>query len=143
VGSSLLVAAGLMSLAVAAFHVGAAFVPAWQRTFGAPDWLIEAGPLPMGAACFALAAVFAAWGAYGFSGAGSIAKLPLLAAGLVFIGAVYTLRGLLLAPQLLARTGRLNRKVPTDLPHIASSAVSLAIGLVYLAGTAAAWSRLG
>jgi hypothetical protein len=141
-GSGLLVAAGLMSLGVAAFHIGAAFMPAWQRTFGAPQELIDAGRLVMGAACFALAAVFAAWGAYAFSGAGVIGELPLLAAGLVAIGAVYTARGLMLGPQLLARAGWLHRELPIDLPGIASSAVSLAIGLTYVLGAAAAWSEL-
>jgi hypothetical protein len=143
VGSGLLVVAGLMSLAVAAFHVGAAFMPAWQRTFGAPEQLIEAGPLAMGAACFALATVFAAWAAYGFSGAGLILKLPLLALGLAAIAAIYTLRGLMLAPQLVARAGMLRREIPTDLPSVTSSAVSLAIGLTYVAGTVAAWPELG
>jgi hypothetical protein len=141
-GDSLLVAAGLMSLAVAAFHIGAAFMPSWQRTFGAPQALIDAGPLTIGAASFALAALFGAWGAYGFSGAGLIAELPLLAAGLVTIAAVYTSRGLMLVPQLLARAGRLRREIPVDLPSLASSAVSLAIGLTYVAGTATSWSEL-
>jgi hypothetical protein len=141
-GSGLLVAAGLMSLGVAAFHIGAAFMPSWQRMFGAPQELIDAGPLVMGAACFGLAALFVAWGAYGFSGAGMIVDLPLLAAGLAAIGAVYTLRGLMLIPQLLAMTGRLHREIPIDPPSVASSAVSLAIGLTYVLGTAAAWSEL-
>ncbi len=141
-GANLLALAGFMSLAVAAFHVVAAFEPRLQANFGAPERLIAAGPLAIGAAALALAAVFAAWGAYGFSGAGWLPRLPLLSVALVAIGAVYFLRGLLLGPQLLAATGRLRRKIPTDPQRVASSAVSLAIGVVYLAGTATAWSQL-
>ena len=140
--SAFLVVAGLMSLAVALFHVVAAFSPALQRRFGAPEQLMTAGPVVMAAASLGLAAVFAAWGAYGFSGAGAIAELPLLAPGLVVIGAVYALRGFLLAPQLLAATGRLHGDLPTDRDSLVSSAVSLGIGLLYLAGTSASWSTL-
>jgi hypothetical protein len=142
VADVLLAAAGLMSLAVALFHVVAAFSPALQRRFGAPEQLMAAGPIAMTAASLGLAAVFAVWGAYGFSGAGWIAELPLLAPGLLVIGAVYALRGLLLAPQLLAATGRLQGDIPTDRDSLVSSAVSLGIGLLYLAGTAASWSTL-
>ena len=142
-GANLLVTAGLMSLGVALFHIVAAFSPALQRRFGAPEGLMAAGPMVMGAASLAMAAVFAVWGAYGFSGAGWLAELPLLALGLLVIGAVYALRGLLLVPQLLAAAGRLRGDIPTDRFSLASSAISLTTGLLYLAGTAAAWSALG
>jgi len=143
VGSSILVIAGAMSLGVALFHVVAAFSPALQRRFGAPESLLAAGPIVMAVAALALAAVFAVWGAYGFSGAGWLDELPLLAPALLAIGAVYALRGLLLAPQLLAAAGRLHGDIPTDRFSLASSAISLTIGLLYLAGTAGAWSTLG
>ncbi len=141
--SGLLSVAGLMSLAVAAFHVAAAFSPALQRRFGAPEQLLAAGPAVMAAVSLAMAGLFAVWAAYGFSGAGWIAELPLLGPGLMVIGAVYTLRGVMLAPQLLAAAGRLRGDIPTDRDSLASSAVSLTIGLVYLAGIAADQSRLG
>jgi hypothetical protein len=143
VASGLLVVAGLMSLAVAAFHVAAAFSPALQRRFGAPEQLLAAGPIVMAVASLAMAAVFAVWGAYGLSGAGWIAELPLLGPGLLAIGAIYALRGVMLAPQLLAAAGRLRGDIPTDRDSLISSAVSLTIGLLYLAGAIADWSRLG
>jgi hypothetical protein len=143
VASGLLVVAGLMSLAVAAFHVAAAFSPALQRRFGAPEQLLAAGPIVMAVASLAMAAVFAVWGAYGLSGAGWIAELPLLGPGLLAIGAIYALRGVMLAPQLLAAAGRLRGDIPTDRDSLISSAVSLTIGLLYLAGAVADWSRLG
>jgi hypothetical protein len=140
VGSALLMLAGLLGMAVALFHVVAAFSPVLQRQFGAPERLLAAGPIVMGAASLLLAAVFAAWGLYGLSGAGWLARLPLLAPCLIGIGAVYALRGVLLAPQLLAADGRVRGDIPTDRLSLLSSAVSLTIGLLYLAGTAAAWS---
>jgi hypothetical protein len=142
VANALLVIAGLMSLAVALFHVAAAFSPALQRQFGAPQQLMAVGPVAMAAASLALAAVFALWGAYGLSGAGWLAELPLLAPGLLLIGAIYALRGTLLMPQLLAAAGRLRGDIPTDRLSLISSAVSLTIGLLYLAGLAGVWSRL-
>ncbi|MGD0247552.1 MAG: hypothetical protein ABSB75_00715 [Candidatus Limnocylindrales bacterium] len=139
-GGALLVLAGLLGMAVALFHIVAAFSPVLQRQFGAPERLLAAGPIVMGAASLLLAAVFAAWGLYGLSGAGWLARLPLLAPCLIGIGAVYALRGVLLAPQLLAAAGRVRGDIPTDRLSLLSSAVSLTIGLLYLAGTAAAWS---
>jgi hypothetical protein len=142
VAANLLVTAGLLSLGVALFHVAAAFSPTLQRQFGAPERLLAAGPVVMAAAALGLAAVFAVWGAYGLSGGGWLGKLPLLAPGLLAIGAVYALRGVLLAPQLLAATGHLSGDVPSDRLGLLSSGASLVIGLLYLAGAAAAWSQL-
>lgn len=143
VGSGLLVTAGFMSLAVALFHVVAAFVPRLQRSFGAPESLIAAGPLAIGVACFALTALFSIWAAYAFSGAGWLPNMPFLGLALLAIGAVYALRGTLLGPQLLAVAGRWPRDIQTEPQHLVSSAVSLTIGLVYLAGTLVSWSELG
>ncbi|WP_420125528.1 hypothetical protein [Longimicrobium sp.] len=77
-----------------------------------------------------LALVFAVFGAYALSGAGRIRRLPLLAVALVLIGAVFTLRGLVLFPQLAqlaAGTGAPPRMA-------VFSFVSLVTGVAFLAG---------
>jgi hypothetical protein len=84
-----------------------------------------------------LVALFAAWGAYALSGAGVIRPLPLRRTALVLIAAIYTLRGLLLVPELvqLARGG-------LAAPRIAVfSTVSLAIGLLYIVGLVSSRGR--
>jgi hypothetical protein len=141
-GNWWLLAAGLGSLAVVGFHVAAAFSPRLQRGFGAPESLIEKGPVAMGAAALVLAGVFAAWAAYAFSGAGLLPRAPLLGPCLLLIGAIYTARGMLLLPELLMAAGAMRARLPTDVQRVGSSAVSLAIGLAYLVGTIAGWTQL-
>jgi hypothetical protein len=139
---SFLVAAGLLSAAVALFHVIAAFSPSLSLYFGAPPKLVTKGPWALGAAALLCAGVFAAWAAFAFSAAGWLPRLPWLRPGLVAIGLVYTARGVLLAPQLLARSGLGDWSVPTEGQHVLSSVVSLAIGLVHLVGAALSWPEL-
>jgi len=47
----------------------------------------------------ALTVVFGVWAAYALSGVVMVRRLPLLRTGLLAIGTIYTLRGVLLAPQ--------------------------------------------
>jgi hypothetical protein len=85
-----------------------------------------------------LTLVFAAFGAYALSGAGRIRRLPLLTVALVLIGAVFTLRGLVLFPQLAqlaAGTGAPPRMAVFSL-------VSLVTGIAFLAGTRSRWGHL-
>lgn len=118
---------------MALLHVAIIFVgPAGYRYFGAGDLapLAEQGSAVPALITSLLVALFAAWGAYALSGAGVLRPLPLLRVALVLIAAIYTLRGLAVIPELilLARGG-------LTAPRMAVfSAVSLAIGLLHIAG---------
>ncbi len=89
-----------------------------------------------------VALIFAIWGLYGLSGAGLLRRLPLLRLALLVIGAIYTLRGLLLIPLLLASLGLLASPEPILPQALLASLVSLLIGCLYLAGTFTAWRDL-
>ena len=137
-GGNLLWPAGLLSLALAVLHVAmvATGTPAY-RYFTAPPRLIQlseqGSPVPA-LVTLGIALGFVLWALYGVSGAGLMPRLPLLRTGLAVIGTIYILRGVLLFPQLAART---------DPPRsLVFSGVSLAIGMVYLAGLTRSWSRL-
>jgi hypothetical protein len=83
-----------------------------------------------------IAAVLAVWAAFAFSGAGLIARLPLLRTGLVVISAIYLLRGLVLPHAMLF------------MPHVVtpflvwSSVIVLVYGATYGIGTWLAWPTL-
>jgi len=104
-GNRLLKTGGSLNIGVALLHIGIAFAgaPAY-RYFGAGEqmasWAEAGSPLPAIITLF-LAAVFSVFGLYAFSGAGLIRKLPLLITGLVLIGAIYTLRGLVVIPAVI------------------------------------------
>jgi hypothetical protein len=140
--SPLLVIAGSLGLAVALLHAVIAFSPALCRTFGAPESFVARGPVVVAVATLLLSAVFATWGLYAFSGAGWLPRLPFLAPALVGIGAIFTVRGLAMFLQLLVRAGVIRRQVPAAPRDVAFSAVSLLIGIAYLAGVFARWRVL-
>ena len=127
--------AGVSSAAVAVLHLAIVFVggPAY-RYFGAGERMArmaERGLAQPTLITFGLALLFAVWAAYAFSGAGLIRRLPLLRPALVVIGVVYTLRGVLLGPQLVWFIAG-----PRLLParQLAFSAAALVTGLAYLIG---------
>ena len=138
----ILAVAGWLSAAIAALHVVIVFfgAPAY-RYFGAGEDMArqaEAGSLVPAAMTLAIAAVFAVFALYAFSGAGLVRRLPLLRTGLVVISAIYLVRGLLLLTELVGYAqgaGVLPR-------HLAFSFTSLVIGLFYLAGTVLLWPSL-
>ena len=137
----LLYAAGL-SFAIALLHVGIIFGGSAAYTyFGAPELApLEAAGSPVpDLLTAALALVFAVCGAYALAGAGRIRRLPLLPLGLWGIGAVFTLRGLALGPELV-RLARGSGTVPPR--YVVFSLVALATGLAFLAGTWRAKLRL-
>jgi hypothetical protein len=101
----------------------------------------EQGSVVPGAITLGLTLVFATWAGYAFSGAGMLRPLPFLRTGLIGIGAVYTLRGLLVGPQLSFFLSGQRDAVP--LRQLVFSAVALLIGLAYLIGTKQAWAALG
>lgn len=138
----ILAVAGWSSVAIAALHVVIVFLgaPAY-RYFGAGEDMArqaEAGSLVPAAMTLAIAAVFAVFALYAFSGAGRFRRLPLLRTGLVAISAIYLVRGLLLLPEL-AGYAQGSGVMPRQL---AFSFTSLVIGLFYLAGTVLLWPSL-
>jgi hypothetical protein len=129
-------------MVVALFHAVIAFSPALCRQFGAPESFVARGPGVVAVVTLLLAATFATWAAYGFSGAGWLPRLPFLGPGLLGIGAVFTARGLAVFLQLLVRAGVVQRTAPVARRDLAFSTVSLLIGIAYLVGTVASWPAL-
>lgn len=103
-------AAGSMSLAAAILHLACIFGgPAWYRFMGAGEGmarLAEMGSPRPALITFAIASVLTAWGAYAFSGAGILPRLPLLRPVLVAICAIYALRAASLPLMLTHMTDR-------------------------------------
>jgi hypothetical protein len=132
---SLLTAAGILSLGVAAVHIMMSFSVDLSEFFGAGP---KIGQMmrdhdPLIYLIFVLIiGVLALFGLYGLSGAGRFARLPLLKTGLFTIGAIYTLRGIALFPESLAMLGILHAEIPPQ--NLLSSAVSLATGLCFIFG---------
>lgn len=97
--------------------------------------LAAEGPLGVRVVTAALALVFATWALYAASGAELVRPLPLLRPALVVIGVVYLLRGLAILAEIdMVRT----QGYPPR--FILYSTISLAAGLLYLAGV---WRRGG
>ena len=136
--------AGVSSAGVALLHVLILFVgaPAY-RYFGAGERmarLAERGYPTPALITVGLTGMFIVWAAYAFSGAGLLRRLPLLRPALVTIGLVYTLRGLLLGPQVVWFLSGYEAAVPPR--QLVFSAAALLTGLAYLAGTRSAWGLL-
>ena len=135
-----LVVAGALSAAASLAHLAIIVGGApWYRFFGAGERMARMAearsPRPT-VITLGIAAVLAAWAAYGFAGAGLIAPLPLMRPALVAISAVYLVRGLAPVPVLLATQGRVS-------PFWAwSSLIVLAFGTAYAVGTWWAWAGL-
>ena len=113
--------------------------PDWYRFFGAGEDMARAaeGGLWMPALLTTgIASILAIWSAYAFSGAGRIARLPLLRTGLVLISAIYMVRGLVIIPL------HLWKPEATDSFSIWSSLIVLVYGIAYTAGTWLAWPAL-
>jgi hypothetical protein len=126
----LLVLAGGGSLAVAGLHIVLAFSVGLCRFCGAPDWVLTASLPTRLAVTLAIAAVFGTLGAVVLRPlARDVAPRALL---LIAVGAVYTLRGLLVVPEVLNLCGffGLARRVAPQMPVF--SLVSLLIGLAHL-----------
>jgi hypothetical protein len=140
---NLLKLAGLSSACVAVFHLFVIFAgaPAY-RYFGAGEQmaqLAEQGSAVPALVTAGLTVVFAVWALYALSGAGLVRRLPLLRTSLIAIGLVYTLRGLLLAPQVVWFFSGYRAAVPPR--QLVFSAVALLTGLAYLIGTMCTWRR--
>jgi hypothetical protein len=130
----------LLSAIAALLHLGIiAGGPAWYRFFGAGERFARAAAqrrwYPT-LVTLGIAAVLAAWSAYAMAGAGLIGTLPLLKAALAGITAVYLVRGIVYAPLVLAKGGRITPFV------VWSSLICFAYGLVHLLGLVQRWPAL-
>lgn len=135
-----LIVAGGLSAAAALLHLAViAGGPAWYRFFGAGEQMArmaERGMIEPTLITLGITAVLGLWAAYAFSGAGLIARLPLLKIGLVAITAIYLARGLLLIPAVLMGN-------QVNAFGWWSSLIVLGYGVIYLIGTWLARPRLG
>jgi hypothetical protein len=140
IAHQLLTVSGVLSLGVAVFQAVVCFSPSWSRSFGAPSELVS-DPTLLRVAGLAASVLFGAFGLYAFSGAGRVRPLPFLRLGLLAIGCLYTLRGLMVVPVVLVLTGTLEPSddMPEQSMALASSLVSLLIGVVHLVGLLFGW----
>lgn len=106
--------------------------PAAAAYFGAPPPLLE-DRLQLFLIGEAATLVFAIFGLYALSGAGSIQHLPLLRLGLIGISSLYLLRGLFFILTVLTLLGILEGEILIQ--GAISHMVFLAGGIAYAAGT--------
>lgn len=138
-GHRLLLIGGWLSVIAALLHIACIFGGGdWYRFFGAGEEMAradEAGSWMPAMVTAGIALILALWAAYAFSGAGRIARLPLLRTGLIAIAVIYLLRGLFIVPILVEPQMR----TPFN---IWSSLIVLGYGLCYAFGTWRAWPQL-
>ena len=136
-----LTAAAALCFGIALLHAAIIFMdPRAYGYFGAPQLgrAKAAGYLYPDLMTVGLVLIFAAFGAYALSGAGRIRRLPLLPIALVLIGAVFTLRGLALFPEIVGLASGAGGP-----PRMAVfSLVSLVTGVAFLAGTRSRWRQM-
>ncbi len=137
--------AGFLSFVAAGFHVAITIGgPDWYRFFGAGEGMAlmaEEGRLQPIVITLSIAAVLATWGAFAWSGAGILPKMPCLKVVLCLITSVYLLRGLagLMAPFF---PGNLLLGQNSTSFWLVSSVICLIFGLVHLKGVISNWSIL-
>ncbi len=134
-----LLAGGLCSLAVAALHIAIVIGGGgWYRFFGAGEALArmaEEGDVYPAILTLCIAAVFAVWGLYAFSGAGLMRRLPWLKTVLAGIAAIYLLRGLGGIPLLLMSEHPYAHELQESMAFMAiSSLISFSFGVMYVLG---------
>ncbi|MCA1661833.1 MAG: hypothetical protein LC648_06610 [Novosphingobium sp.] len=133
--------AGCLSLGAALAHLATIAGGAdWYRTMGAGERMARAaerGDAFPAIATLGIALLLAVWAAYAASGAGLIARLPLLRTALVAITLVYLARGM-----VLFWPGLLRRPDLTPAFLFCSSLIVLAIGAVHAIGVWKAWPLL-
>lgn len=136
----LLILGAFLSSVAATLHLGIIVKGAsWYRFFGAGEQFARAaerGERWQDLITLGIAMVLFTWAAYALSGAGVIARLPLLKYGLLLITAIYLLRGLVILPMLFFASDKLNAF------WIWSSLICLGFGVVHAVGLAQVWKRL-
>lgn len=136
-----LTAAAVLCFGIALLHVAIIFMgPDAYAYFGAPELgaAERRGSVMPDVVTAVLVLIFATFGVYALAGAGRIRRLPLLRVALVLIGAVFTLRGLALFPEVV----QLASGAGTPPRMAVFSLVSLITGVAFLAGTLPRWTRL-
>ena len=133
IGKRLLILAACANFGIALLHALIPFMGVnGYIYFGTSEFALlesQGSPVPEIATWF-LALVFAGFGFYCLSGAGTIRRLPLLNIALWFIGGIYTLRGLI----LILDIQRFLSGVISPMRQPFFSAVALVIGLMVLVG---------
>ncbi len=136
-----LLASAALSAIAALLHVGCIiFGPSWYRFFGAGERLAQlaaAGSAVPTVMTAGIAAVLSLWAAYALSGAGVIARLPLIRVALCAIAGIYLVRGA--AGLVFAAVAPGERSVAF---WVWSSLICLGIGALYLVGTRQVWAAL-
>lgn len=133
-----LVLAGIICFVLALFQIMIGFSPSLSLYFGAPQALVK-NIYALIAASLLVAGVLVVFGLYALSGAGFIRKLPLLKQALAAISCIYTIRGLLLVPELFVLFGGINVSIPVAPRFVIFSLGSLLIGMIFLTGIIGGW----
>jgi len=140
-GKTLLTLGAWLNFGIALLHAIIIFVGAsGYAYFGAAELapMAERGsPIPA-AITAVLVLIFIAFGFYALSGAARFRRLPLLKTALLFIGTIFTLRGLAVVFEIIY----LVRGVEYPLRYAVFSAVALIVGLLYLIGAVRRWNDL-
>lgn len=128
--------AGVLSVVVAAVHVGAIVVgaPAY-RWLGAGEDMARAaasGSAVPGIVTAGLAVLFGAWAWWAFAATGDRRKPPGWRVGMIGIGAAYLLRGLLLVPEVIGYVA--GHTPPVVFRQMVFSLFALLAGAAYLLG---------
>lgn len=133
---------GMASLFAGFTHVCIIFGGAsWYRFFGAGEGMAqmaENGSIQPTIITACIALLLGVWGLYAFSGAGVIARLPLIKAALVLITFVYLSRAVagFILPFVTTHPAITQNSFTF---WLTSSTICLVIGLLYLFGTLKAW----
>jgi len=125
--------AALVSFGIAVLHVVIIGIGSSAYLyFGAADMaqLAAQGSWVPALVTWGLTIVFIVFGFYALAGAGVMRSLAFVQTGVLVIGGLYTLRGLIVIPDLV----RLSRGAGYPARQTVFSVVSLAVGLMYVAG---------
>lgn len=132
------IAAGL-SFFMAICQTVISLSPSAAAYFGAPPPLLE-DRMKLFLMGEGAALIFAIFGLYALSGAGSIRHLPLLRPGLTGISGLYLLRGLFFILTVLTLLGILEGEILIQ--GVISHLVFLAAGIAYTVGTLLNWRTM-
>jgi hypothetical protein len=132
------VAAGL-SFFMAICQTVISLSPAAAAYFQAPPPLLE-NRLQLFLVGEGAALIFAVFGLYALSGAGSIPRLPLLRLGLIGISSLYLLRGLFIVLTVLTILGIMEGEILVQ--GVISHLVFLSAGIAYAVGTVLNWKEM-
>ena len=141
-GQLYLILGSTASFIIAAVHVAIILIgPSAYEYFGG-DYLVplveRGSPFPA-LLTLGIAFIFVVWGVYALSGAGVTRRLPLMRTALIIVGTLCTLRGLDFVQDIFQR---LFEGFSRPVKFTVFSAVSLAVGLLYLVGVIGQWQRI-